>query len=577
MMAAGTAANERADHDLVVRGATVYDGTGAPPSEVDVACSAGRLSAVGRDVGRGREELDGRGLVLAPGFIDPHTHLDANLFWDPDLTPSSSFGVTTVVMTNCGYGLAPVDGTTRDYVLATMSQVEQIPRRSLEAGVPWDWTDLPSYLARLDRTPSLLNFALLCGHVPLRAAVLGPDGASARPATPAEQTHLGALVREALELGCLGFSTDQVVENYGAGGVPLPGQVCDDEELLAVAGALGHGPGPGLFTMAPRQLLADRPARHRDLEWHRRLARRSGRPVVVGPVFELWHDPGGAVELIEAALAANGPGRVVPQISTRPFELWTRLDEAGLLVQSLPTLRRAVRAGGADGVAALAGDEERRARLRDEGGHLPETPVFSGRWEHVRVRYSTHPEAVGRRVDELAAESGTSPTDVLLDLALADGFETQVATAMANSDDAAIADQLRLDGVMIGASDAGAHVLSNTDSCYAVWTLQHWVREEGVLSLGRALRMLTADQADLLGLADRGRIAEGLAADLVLFDPDRIGVRRVRYVADQPAGGKRLVSEAQGVVASVVNGVVATREGEPTGARPGRRLRPAGV
>ena len=202
------------------------------------------------------------------------------------------------------------------------------------------------------------------------------------------------------------------------------------------------------------------------------------------------------------------------------------------------------------------------------------TPVFSGRWEHVALRYSpSQPGAVGRSLHDLATGSGMHPIDHLLALALADDFETQVATAMANADDDGIAAQLREPGVMIGASDAGAHVQYNTDSCYAVWTLQHWVRERAVVSLEQAIRMLTADQADLFGFADRGRVGLGLAADLVVFDADRIGTTGVRYVRDQPAGGTRLVTDAVGVVASVVNGVVATRDGSPTGARPGRFLR----
>jgi N-acyl-D-aspartate/D-glutamate deacylase len=202
------------------------------------------------------------------------------------------------------------------------------------------------------------------------------------------------------------------------------------------------------------------------------------------------------------------------------------------------------------------------------------TPVFSGRWEHVALRYSpSRPASVGRSLHDLAEGDGRHPVDVLLALALADDFETQVATAMANADDDGVAAQLREPGVMIGASDAGAHVQYNTDSCYAVWTLQHWVRERNVISLAQAIKMLTADQAELFGFADRGRIAPGLAADLVLFDPDRIGTTGVRYVRDQPADGTRLVTDAVGVSASVVNGVVATRDGSPTGARAGRFLR----
>lgn len=565
-------------HDLVVRGALLVDGTGGPPHEGDLAVRGGLITAVGGRVdGRAAEEVDGRGLALAPGFIDPHTHLDASLFWDPDVTPTSGFGVTTVVTTNCGYGLAPVpDEAVRRYVVATMSTVEQIPEASIEAGVPFDWSDLASYAARLDGLPVAVNHAGQVGHVPLRAAVMGVPDCHEREATPAELAAMGDLLRQGLELGALGFSTDQVVGNPGPGGAALPGQACGEAELLALAGVLGRGPGPGLFTMANAALLQGRAEREADLRWHRRLAAASGRPVVVGPVFDVTEDPGVGLAILDQVAAGNGPGvRVVPQIATRPFELWTRLDGRGVLVRSLPTLLAAVREGGAAGVRALAADPARRADLRREGASMVPSPVFNGRWDHVRVRYTHQPGAAGRDLEALSRERGRDPVDVLLDLAVADDLETQVATVMRNGDDEQVARLVAHPAAMIGASDAGAHVMANTDSCYAVWTLEHWVRERGVLTLERAVAKLTGDQARLLGLADRGFLRPGLAADLVLFDPDRVATSGVRFTDDLPAGGRRLVPGAVGVVMSVVNGVVATREGRPTGARPGRRLRPA--
>jgi N-acyl-D-amino-acid deacylase len=565
-------------YQLIFRNATIADGTGGPFLEGDVAVRDGAIAQVGGHVGgRAAEEVDARDLLLAPGFIDPHTHLDANLFWDADVTPSSSFGVTTVVTANCGYGLAPVfDEEARQYLVAAMSTVEQIPEASFESGVPFDWSDLPSYSARLDHLEVLINHAFLIGHVPLRAAVLGVPAAHTRQATTAEIGEMTDLLRQGIALGALGFSTDQVVGNPGPGGTDLPGRVCGEEELLSFATALGQGPGPGLFTMANAALLLGRKERMADLEWHQRLAAASGRPVVVGPIFDSTEDPGGGAAIMDLALAGRRSGlTVVPQISTRPFELWTRLDSAGALVRSLPSLLAAVRAAGADGVRALAADPEARALLRREGAAMPPNPVFNGRWDHVRVRYSHQPGVEGKDFDALGRAQGCDPIDLLLDMALADDFETQVAVVMRNGDDDQVARLVAHPAAMIGASDAGAHVLANTDSCYAVWTLQHWVRERQVLSLERAVAMLTGDQARLLGLADRGLVQPRLAADLVLFDPDRVATTGVRFVDDQPAGGRRLVTEAQGVEMSVVNGEVATRQGHSTGARSGRRLRPA--
>ncbi len=567
-----------AAYDLVLRNGLIVDGSGADPFEGDVAVADGRLVAVGGTVlGRGAEEVDAAGQVIAPGFIDPHTHLDANLFWDPDVTPSSSFGVTTVITANCGYSLAPVlDEDGRRYVLAALSTVEQIPEAALEAGVPFDWSDLASYAARMDGLDVLINHAFLVGHVPIRAAVLGVPDVAERPASAAEVASICDLVRQGLELGALGFSTDQVIGNPGPGGSLLPGQVCGEDELLAIAGTLGRGPGPGLFTMANAAMLQGRPERLADARWHERIAQASGRPVVVGPIFEGHEDPEGGLAVMDQIVAGRRPGvTVVPQISTRPFELWTRLDSAGTLVRSLPSLMAAVDEGGAGAVRRLAEDPEARAQLRREGAAMVPNPVFSGRWEHVAIRYSHQPAVVGRDLASLAAERGEDPIDVLLDLALADDFATQVATIMRNGEPDEVARLVAHPAAMIGASDAGAHVLANTDSCYAVWTLQHWVRETGVLSLQAAVAKLTGDQATLLGLGDRGFLRPALAADVVVFDPDRIATTGVRYVDDQPAGERRLVTDATGVSLSVVNGTIATRDGVSTGARPGRRLRPA--
>jgi N-acyl-D-amino-acid deacylase len=564
-------------HDLVVRGAFVVDGTGAPGREADVAIDGDRITTVGDVPRRGREELDARGHVLAPGFVDPHTHLDANLFWDPDVTPSSLYGVTTVITGNCGYALAPIaDSAARDYVIDALSFVEQIPRAALEEGVPFDWAGLADYFARLDDLPVLVNHATYVGHVPVRTAVMGPSDAREREATAEEVERMVALIREGLELGAVGFSTDQCVGNFGPGGSTLPGQVCGERELLAVAAALRTATGPGVFAMVPAALNQGRTERKADLGWHLRLAEASGRPVVIGPVFDRWSDVGIGYDMVEETAARSAPGvRVVPQVSSRIFELWSRLDMPSLMARMLPALGAAIAAGGAAGVRALSVDDAARARLREEGRNVRGNLVWSGRWDHVRLRWSpTRPDLTGRTVDEIARELGTGATDVLLDLAVADDFETQFAVEMANGDDEQVGRMLAHPAAMIGASDAGAHVLANTDSCYAVWTLQHWVRERRVLTLEGAIRKLTADQADLFGLRDRGRIARGLAADLVLFDPDRIATTGVRFLDDQPAGGRRLVTEVTGISASVVNGVVATRDGRSTGARPGRFLRP---
>ncbi|MFT4518049.1 MAG: N-acyl-D-amino-acid deacylase [Halioglobus sp.] len=563
-------------YDLVIRNGTIADGSGGSLIDGDVAIGDGKIVQVGGNCNaKGAQEYDAAGKVVAPGFIDPHTHLDANLFWDPDLTPSSSFGVTTIVAANCGYGLAPIGGeAAHDYLIRAMSTVEQIPEEAIRQGVPFNWQDLRSYFEELDRLPVLLNHAHLIPHVPLRAAVMGVPDAHSREATEDELTAMCALLQEGLELGGLGFSTDQVIGNPGPEGSKLPGQICGEEELLHFADVLGQGPGPGLFTMANAALLQGRKEQAADLSWHERLARRSGKPVVVGPVMDPHDDPGAAIAFMDSILERRATGMtVVPQVSTRPFELWTRLDAPGAIVRALPSLVAAVKAGGADAVRKLAADPQARQQLRKEAENIPPSPIFSGRWEHIYVRYTMQDGNWSESVGAIAHQQGIAPTDLLLDTVLADNFETQIALQMRNADDAELGRIVSHPAAMIGASDAGAHVLSNTDSCYALWTLQHWVRERRELTLEQAIAKLTWSQAQLLGLTDRGLLHERMAADIVVFDPDTVGTTGVRFVDDQPAGGRRLITQATGVALSVVNGVIATRDGRSTGARSGQRLR----
>jgi N-acyl-D-aspartate/D-glutamate deacylase len=292
-------------------------------------------------------------------------------------------------------------------------------------------------------------------------------------------------------------------------------------------------------------------------------------------VFDTYDEPGVGRDLLDGMAAAQARGnQVIGQVSPRPFELWTRLDAPGVLVRVLPTLHAAVKAGGADAVRHLADDLEAMQRLREEGSRIRPSLIFSGRWDHVHVRYSPRRgDLRDRDIATIAAATGEDPIDVLIDTALTDGFETQFSIAMRSPDDARLGELVAHPAAQLGGSDAGAHTQSNTDSCYAVWTLQHWVRERGVLSLEAAVAMLTGRQAGLFGIRDRGVVAAGMYADLVLFDPDRVGIDDVRYVTDMPAGGTRLVAEPVGITATIVNGTVIAREGELTGARPGVLLR----
>ena len=407
---------------------------------------------------------------------------------------------------------------------------------------------------------------------------MGPEAARERAATPAETAEIAALVSEGLRLGALGFSTDQVVGNIGPGNTALPGQVCADDELLAVARALGAGPGPGLFTMAPRALLLDRAERRADLEWHEQLAAASGRPVVIGPVFDTYDEPGVGLDLLDAMGDAQARGnRVVGQVSPRPFELWTRLDAPGVLVRVLPTLSAAVKNGGAEGVRRLANDPDAMARLREEGARIQpsldvQRPV--GSRARALLAPQRRPPRPRPRDDRRRARRGPGRRadrhrdrrrlrDAVRDR------DAQPRRRRASASSSRIPPRSSAGATPARTPRATPTAATQSGRCST------GCARRGVLSLETAVAMLTARQADLFGIRDRGRITPGAFADLVLFDPGRVGIDDVRYVSDMPAGGTRLVAEPVGIAASIVNGTIVTRDGAVTGARPGSLLRGA--
>jgi N-acyl-D-aspartate/D-glutamate deacylase len=543
----------------LLRSATLIDGTGTPARSADVVVDGDRIAAVASpgtlDAGPDAEIVDLDGLVLAPGFIDVHTHYDAQVLWDGDLTPSSWHGVTSVVMGNCGFGVAPTRPEHRDVIARTLENVEGMALDALEAGIDWCFESFPEYLRAIDERPKRLNVGAFIGHSPLRLYVVGTDE---RPATEAEVEAMRGIVREAIEAGAIGFSTSRQPAHQGAYGRPVPSRFAEVDEVQALAsvlGELGKGViqvsiGPGLF-----------------VDQFSELATRHGVPVTWTALVARADKPGAALRTVERGAAL--PGEVYPQIACRPIVMQVTMTDPGPLAEidawkEVLALPRAER-------AALYADTAWRDRAREVT-----LEAWSHRWAKTSVEETgVHHDAVGVPLDRLAATRGTTPFDLLVDLPLADGMATRFRIVLDNDGDDEIADLLADKRTLLGLSDAGAHASQLCDACYSTHLLGHWVRERKALTLEDAVWRLTGHPHQAFRVPERGLVREGYFADLVAFDPVAVGTTPVERVHDQPGGADRLVVGSTGIEHTWVNGVPTRTAGEDVaGATPGRLIRP---
>src|SRR3989442_2552015 len=557
--------------DLVIRGALLCDGSGHEAARGDLAVTGDRIAAVGRVAEHGAREVDGAGLALAPGFIDVHTHYDCQLFWDPQASPSPWHGVTTVVMGNCGFTIAPCREADRETLMQLLLFVEGMPIETLRAGIAWAWEDFAGYLAALEGRGVGPNVAAFIGHSAVRYRVRG-RAAVERAATPEECARMAALVREGMAAGALGWSTSRSPTHFFGDGAPAPSRLADPSELVALAEALADLER-GVIEVAPRSTIGPPADKAEEQRFFAELARASGKVVSWAPLLDNPFAPGSARKIIEEAAELQAQGvKVVPQVVCRPLEVRFDLTEPAFYLEQNP-FWRPIMAKSRDERRRLFADAEFRAELGRQTGFVA---ALAPGWDRLALRLAAS-EGMrrwqDRSVAEIAAAQDRSPLDTFCDLVLEDDLATQWGVVLMNHDERAVAELIRHPAGLLALSDAGAHVDTLCDQGFTTYLLGHWVRDLGALPLEQAVRLVTAVPAERYGLHGRGRLAPGCAADLVLFDPARVAMRPTEMVYDLPRGQRRLLQRAEGIVDVLVNATPAVAHDAPTDRRPGRLLR----
>lgn len=560
-------------YDLLIKGGRVYDGSGLPPYLGDVAVSDGRIVEVGRLGTTARRLVDAGGLAVAPGFIDFHTHLDAQLLWDPIGTSSCWHGVTTVITGNCGLTLAPCRPEDREGILGSFARVEAMPLGVLRGAVSWEWMTFPEYLGRLDQKLGV-NVAGLVGHCALRQFVMG-EAASERSATSEEIERMKVVLADSLRSGAAGFSTNQNPVHMRADGKPIASRLATDQEILELADVLGES-NSGSIQISRGSLGIAQPV-DEALDFFSRLAQRSGRPVIWQTISQRWDQPGlwrRLLDMAESTLAAGVPS--YPLCNARLFNNRFNLKNAQVF-DDLPTWKEIMFKPVEERIR-LFRDPSARERLRFEALEDGRPSRFSRRWDLVYLIQAATPE--NRRLErksvaQIAELKNQGVVDAFLDLSLEENLETLFQTSNSNGDESAVAEILRSPATLVGQSDAGAHLIYDAGYGYASRFLGYWIRERKSMRLEEGIRKLTFMVASIFGLRDRGLIRPGMAADLVLFDPGTVGDCEPEIAHDLPGGEKRLVQKAHGIEMSIVNGAVLIENGAHSGAFPGRVLRKA--
>src|ERR671923_1095852 len=557
-------------YDILIKGGRLYDGSGLPSYLGEVAIADGRIVETGRIGGEAKRVIQADGLAVAPGFIDFHTHLDAQLLWDPIATSSCFHGVTTVIPGNCALALAPCREKDREAILGSFERVEAMPLPALRAGVDWAWTTFSEYLSRL-RGRLGVNVAALMGHVALRQFVMG-DAASERAATPAEIQQMKEILKQGVRAGAIGFSTNQNPVHMYADGRPIPSRLATDEEIIELACALGEI-NQGAVQISRGSLGVSVPMVE-TVQLFEKIAAESGRPVIWQSISHRWDRPGEWRQLLDLVGESLAKGaQSYPLCNARLFNNRFTMKNAQVF-DDLPTWKQILFLPIEERKKVLR-EPEVRKKLRYEAVEEKKSSRFSRRWDLVYMIKAATPEnkhLEKKSVAEIAKLRNQDVIDAFLDLSLEEGLDTEFQTSSNNGDEEAVAEIIRSPYVLVGQYDAGAHLIYDAGFGYATRLLGYWVREKNVMSLEDGVRKLTFMVASIFGLHDRGLLRPGMAADLTLFDPATIRECEPEMISDLPGGEKRLIQKAAGIETTFVNGEMLVDKGTHTGALPGAVL-----